>query len=277
MTQPIEVGGNVIGGTTLSWVVGPAFVESSGQMLTVGQNLQDLGIKFLRAGVTVPEKAGDNFRGLGVVGLKLLRATADRFQLQVVTEVLEVRDIPLVAEYADVIEVCPKNINNVALLAELAFLEKTIVLHRSPMMTFDEYIGMLPYLEKGGRAKIVLADNGVVSFDGRLNRMLDLSSLISLKRETGYPVLVDCCAAASDWSFAERLAIAAIAAGADGIMAELHLPGGVAEASKKSLVKDELASLMWKSKALKSTLNALLHGDPQHAPIKPSNRAANEI
>ena len=261
-TRPIDVGGEIVGGSALTWIVGPEFVESSAQMVTVGHALQELGVKFIRAAVVRPERHGENFRGLGAVGLKLLKATAERFQLQVVTEVHEIKEIPLVAEYADVIEVCPKSVSNVGLLGELAFLEKTVIFQRSPMMTFDEYLGLLPYLEKGGRVKIILADSGVVSFDGRLNRMLDLSSLISLKRETSHPVFVDCCAAAFDWSYTEKLASAAIAAGVDGVMAEMHLGGSALPASKKALVQEELAGMIWRAKALKSTLNALVHGDP---------------
>ena len=259
MTQPLDISGEIIGGRQLSWIAGPTQVESSAQMVAVGTALKELGVKFLRAGVERTDAKGSDFRGLGAIGLKLLKATATRFDLLAVSELNDVNDLEMFSHYVDVIEVCPKSAQSTVLVEEVGKLEKTVILHRSPVMTFDEYITMLNLLEKGGKAKIILCDNGVCSFDGRLNRMLDLSSLVTLKRETSHPVFIDCCAVASDWSYAEKLAIAAIAAGADGIMAELQ--PSVQSAQKRALVQDEMSAMMFRSKALKSTLNALTFAD----------------
>lgn len=272
MTQPLDLNGEVIGGRQLTWVAGPLQVETSAQMVAIGTALKELGVKFLRAGVERADAQGSDFRGLGAVGLKLLKATATRFDLLAVSTVYDVNDLELFSDYVDVLEVCPKSAQSTVLVEEVGKLAKTVILHRSPVMTFDEYVGMLKLLERGGNARIILCDNGVCSFDGRLNRMLDLSSLVTLKRETSHPVFVDCCAVASDWSYAEKLAVAAIAAGADGIMAELQ--PSVQSAQKRALVQDEMSAMMFRAKALKSTLNALTFADftkisPSHTPTKP--------
>lgn len=260
-TRGVRVGKQLIGGSSVTWFAGPGTVESSSQMVAIGASLEELGVKFIRAGTFRREGArGDGFTQ-GLAGLKLLRATAKRYGLYVVSEIFDLDSLDSMVEFCDVIEV--RAGEDLELLRALGTVERTVIFHRSPTMTLESYLEALRILEQGGRANIVLAESGVASFDPNGRQLLDLSSVITLKRETPYPVMVDCSAVAADPSYADQLAIAAVAAGSDGVMVEINPASATvaSDSSARAVLPYQLRSMIRRIEALKFTLNALLHKD----------------
>lgn len=261
ISSGVAVGDVVVGGSQVSWFVGPSYVDTVEQMVATGCVLEQNGVKFIRARSFLQESEYSLKQRPKVENLKLLRATAKRFNLKVVTEIVDIRDIPLLLEYADVIEVGPRNANNRILLEELGRHQTVVLLHRSGTSSLDFFLDMIAAVEQGGNAKLILVDSGVRTFDPTSPVMMDISSLVTLKRETTHPVFVDCSMIAKNWTFAHQIASAAIAGGADGILADLQPQPEESLVmlfeQKKCLFPDQLKALVKKVKALKMTLNAV--------------------
>lgn len=250
--EAVKVRSAVIGSGNVTWIAGPSFVQSVQQMLETAGSLKELGAHFIRARAYWPKARHEDVHRFLLSGLQVLRSAARHFDLNVVSEIAAPQDLPLLFKYCDVIEIGPDNAANVRLLRELSFVEKTVILNRHPLMSADYFLSLVGYLEKGGRCKIVLAENGARSIDAFSPSLLDLSTIVTLRRLTSHPILVDC--SAYDPSYTEHLAIAAIAAGADGILAEVAGQHG-----NDGLSMHELKGVMERADALKYTLNALNH------------------
>lgn len=242
----------------VSWITGPEYVESVDQMLSAASTLSELGTRFLRARAYWPDAREKDFRRHLIAGLKLLKATAKHFGLHVVSEIVFQRDVELMAKYCDAIEVGPERAADFSLLKSLSGTKKTIIVHRHPMMTIEQYLSVIEYLERQGCSSIVLVENGIRGFDPFSRNLMDLSSIITLRRHTTYPILVDCSRMAKDASYTESLAVTAIAAGADGILADLGHPQSSRD-NQRALVPLQLQGIMQRANALKYTLNALAH------------------
>jgi len=203
-------------------IAGPCSIESAEQIDTIARFLSGLGIRYLRGGVFKPRTQSSSFQGLGKIGLELMASTAVRYDMKVVTELMDKSQLDDILEYADVIQVGSRNMFNYSLLTALGAVDKPVLLKRGIAATIDEWVHAADYIREGGNERIVLCERGIRTFETRTRFTLDILA-ISLARElSGLPVIADCSHAAGDRRLVPPLIRAALAAGADGIMVEVH-------------------------------------------------------
>lgn len=206
----------------LTVIAGPCAVEDAEQLNVVARSLWEQGVRFLRGGAYKPRTRVDSFQGLGVNGLRLLRETADKYGMFVVTEVMDQSQIDTVSQYADVLQVGSRNMFNYTLLTALGSVNKPILLKRGMAATIREWLAAAEYISRGGNNSIILCERGVRTFEPEIAHTLDLAAIILTQQQTSYPVIADASHAAGRSVLVEPLALAAVAAGADGIMIEVH-------------------------------------------------------
>lgn len=244
-----------IGGGGVSWFSGPAYVESVDQMIAAASTLSECGARFVRSRAFWPEATKNDFQRHLQSGLKVLSSTAKHFNLKVVSEISSLEDLKLLDKYVDIIEVPPHLANDFRLLDELGYVAKPIILNRHPMMSVERFLSLLECLQRGKMADCILADNGMQSSDPYVASLLDLSSLIQLRRQAECPVLVNCSVLASSPESVEDIAVAAVAAGADGVLADITI--GAAPRNNQALLPQQLSGVIQRTRALKCTINAL--------------------
>lgn len=219
----VRVGENAsIGGTELTIIAGPCSVENRTMLTDTAFAVRDSGATILRGGAFKPRSSPYSFQGLGREALKLLADVRAETRLPVVTEVLDTRDVDLVAEHADMLQVGARNMQNYALLAELGRVQRPILLKRGLSATIVELLMAAEYIMANGNHQIVLCERGIRTFERATRNTLDVSAIPVLKRETHLPVIVDPSHAGGDARLVAPLAYAAIAAGADGLIVEVH-------------------------------------------------------
>ena len=216
--QSIEVN---IGGSPMI-IAGPCSVESKEQMEAAAKTLVNAGVSILRGGAFKPRTSPYSFQGLGIEGLKILKETADRHSLYCISEVTDTRTIETALDYLDIIQIGARNMYNYDLLKEVGRTEKPILLKRAFSATIDEFILAAEYIFKNGNDRIILCERGIRTFETRTRNTLDIAAIPILKRETRLPVIVDVSHAAGRKDILAPLASASLAAGADGIMVEMH-------------------------------------------------------
>ena len=238
-------GGASFGGDALAICAGPCSVESAEQIDVTAAAVARAGANVLRGGAFKPRTSPYAFQGLGRQGLELLRAAADRCGLAVVTEVLDPRDVATVARYADMLQIGARNMQNFALLREAGESGKPILLKRGISATVDEWLMAAEYMLVAGNPNVVLCERGVRSFDPATRNLLDLSVVALLADMTHLPVIVDPSHGTGVARLVEPMALAAVAAGADGLMVEVHPnPAGAASDGQQSLTPDEFGALI---------------------------------
>jgi 3-deoxy-7-phosphoheptulonate synthase/chorismate mutase len=241
----IQVGDVAIGGDKPVMIAGPCAVESLEQMLATAQGLKDLGVHMLRGGAFKPRTSPYSFQGLEEEGLKIMRDVADRLGMSIITEVLSVRDVDLVAHYADVLQVGTRNMFNYALLKELGRHSKPVMLKRGMMATMEEFVLAAEYIYVRGNHKVILCERGIRTFETWTRNTLDISAVPILKQETFLPVIVDISHALGRKDIIKPIAHAALAAGADGLMFEAHYNPSVALSdSEQQLNLEEVSELL---------------------------------
>ncbi|NWK79609.1 3-deoxy-7-phosphoheptulonate synthase [Aquitalea sp. LB_tupeE] len=219
----VQVRGLSIGGPAIHVIAGPAAVETPEQMALSAQLVRQQGGKLLRGGAFKPRTSPYAFQGVGVEGLDILQQEARRQGLPMVSELLDVRLLDAFLEYdVDVIEIGARNMQNVGLLKEVGRINKPVILKRGPSSTLSEWLMAAEYIAAGGNHNIIFCERGVRSFETSYRNMLDLSSIAVMKRETHLPVMVDPSHAAGKAWMVPSLAKAALAAGADGLMLDIH-------------------------------------------------------
>ncbi|MHC4472445.1 MAG: 3-deoxy-7-phosphoheptulonate synthase [Planctomycetota bacterium] len=243
-TAVVDVAGVAIGeGFTV--VAGPCAVESERQLLSLAAAAKAAGANILRGGAYKPRTSPYDFRGLGVAGLELLEAARAATGLPVVTEALDTRDVALVAERADMIQVGSRNMMNYSLLAEAARAERPVLLKRGMGATVDEFLSAAEYLLVGGAPGVVLCERGVRGFGDHLRFTLDLAVVPILKERTHLPVMVDPSHATGRREVVPAMARAAAAAGADGVMVEIHEdPEAALSDGRQAMVPGRLPELV---------------------------------
>ncbi len=214
--------GASFGGDTLAICAGPCSVESAEQIEATAKAVSAAGANILRGGAFKPRTSPYAFQGLGVRGLELLRAAADRYGLAVVTEVLDPRDVAIVTRYADMMQIGARNMQNFSLLREAGESGKPVLLKRGLAATVDEWLMAAEYLLVGGNDNVVLCERGIRSFDPATRNLLDLSVVPLLAELTHLPVIVDPSHGTGIARLVEPMALAAVAAGADGLLVEVH-------------------------------------------------------
>lgn len=218
----VRVGTSTLGGGAFGVIAGPCSIESAEQMLAAARAVRDAGATMLRGGAYKPRTSPYAFQGMGVEGLKLLREAGDETGLPVVTEVLDVRDAATVAEYADVLQVGARNMQNFMMLDELGTMRKPILLKRGLAATIEELLSAAEYVLKGGNRDVILCERGIRTFETYTRNTLDLAAVAALKMLTHLPVIADPSHATGRRDLIAPMARAGIAAGADGLMIEVH-------------------------------------------------------
>lgn len=219
----VQVRGLAIGGSAIHIIAGPAAVETPEQMAQSAQMVRQHGGRLLRGGAFKPRTSPYTFQGVGVEGLELLQQQARQHGLPMVSELLDVRLLDTFLEYdVDVIEIGARNMQNVGLLKEVGRINKPIILKRGPSSTLAEWLMAAEYIAAGGNHNIIFCERGIRSFEPAYRNMLDLSAIAVMKRETHLPVIVDPSHAAGKAWMVPSLAKAAIVAGADGLMLDVH-------------------------------------------------------
>lgn len=225
---PLPGGDVVFGGTEVVLIAGPCAVETSEQLVGAAAAARDAGARLLRGGAFKPRTSPYSFQGLEEEGLKLLAEARDETGLGIVTEVVDPRDVELVAGYADMLQVGARNMQNFSLLRELGGCGKPVMLKRGPGNTVDEWLMSAEYIADAGGDQIVLCERGIRTFESATRATLDLASVPVVQRKCRFPVIVDPSHASGDYHYVVPLALAAVAVGADGVMIEVHPDPGQA-------------------------------------------------
>lgn len=224
----VDVNGVEIGNGTPSFIFGPCAVESYEQVLTVAQAIKAKGEKLLRGGAYKPRTSPYDFQGLGLEGLQILKRVADETGLGVITEITTPGHVEQALEYVDVIQIGARNMHNFELLKEVGATNKPVLLKRGLSATIDEFINAAEYIISKGNSQIILCERGIRTYEKATRNTLDISAVPILKQETHLPVVVDVTHSTGRRDLLIPTAKAAIAVGADGVMAEVHPDPAVA-------------------------------------------------
>jgi 3-deoxy-7-phosphoheptulonate synthase len=258
----VDVGGVLIGGGEPVVIAGPCSVESREQILTTAHAVKRAGARMLRGGAYKPRTSPYDFQGLGEEALRLLAEARAETGLPIVTEVMSTEDVDLVAEYADMLQVGARNMQNFALLRRLASVKRPILLKRGPSATVKEWLLAAEYLLAGGNANVVLCERGIKTFETEMRNTLDLAAIALAKELSHLPVIADPSHGTGRRSLITPLSKGALAVGADGIIVEVHpCPEQALSDGAQSLDLDAFGAMM-RSLAIPSpTLNLALLAD----------------
>jgi 3-deoxy-7-phosphoheptulonate synthase len=218
----VNVGGVLIGGKHVPVMAGPCSVESEEQFETVASALASEGVKIIRGGAFKPRTSPYSFQGLGEKGLQIMRASADRHGLKVVSEVMDHNEIPMMMNYVDMFQVGARNMQNYILLKELGRVNRPILLKRGPSATIEELLLSAEYILAGGNRDIVLCERGIRTFENYTRNTLDVSAVPVVHKLSHLPIVADPSHGTGRRDKVAPMALAALAAGADGLMIEVH-------------------------------------------------------
>jgi len=218
----VNINGMKVGGSDIVVIAGPCAVESREQLFETARSVRTSGANILRGGAFKPRSSPYNFQGLGEDGLKLLSEIREETGLPIVTEVMDTRQVELVASYADMIQIGSRNMQNYPLLKEVGLCRKPILLKRGMMATIEEFLLAAEYILSQGNDQIVLCERGIRTFETSTRNTLDLSAVPMLKSRTHLPVIVDPSHGTGIRWMVPSMARAAIAVGADGLIMEVH-------------------------------------------------------
>jgi 3-deoxy-7-phosphoheptulonate synthase len=241
----VDVKGVKIGGSEAVVIAGPCSVESFEQVQSTAWAVKKHGAVMLRGGAYKPRTSPYEFQGLGVEALEILRAVGDETDLPVVTEEMSETDIETVCDYADMLQVGARNMQNFALLRKLGQCGKPILLKRGASATVKEWLLAAEYILAGGNEKVVLCERGIKTFDNSLRNTLDLAAVALVKELSHLPVIVDPSHATGKRSLVPVMAKAGLAAGADGVIVEVHpQPEKALSDGAQSLTFENFAEMM---------------------------------
>jgi 3-deoxy-7-phosphoheptulonate synthase len=219
----VDVDGVKIGpGEELAIMAGPCAIETEDQLLRTAELVAELGARFLRGGAYKPRTSPYGFRGLGVDGLKLHAKARERTGLKVITEVMTPAAVPLVAEYADILQIGARNMQNFNLLDEVGLIDKPVMLKRGMSATIEEWLLAAEYILNGGNRNVILCERGIRTFERYTRNTMDLSAIPMVKRLSHLPVIADPSHGTGKWYLIEPMAKASVAVGADGLIIEVH-------------------------------------------------------
>ena len=219
----INVGGHEIGGKKIQMVGGPCAVESREVLEEIAVELAPLGVHFLRGGAFKPRTSPYSFQGWGEKGLKYLADVRERTGMLVVTELMDPRDTVLVCKYADIVQIGTRNMQNFRLLTEVGNIDKPVILKRGMSATINEFLMSAEYILAQGNEKVILCERGIRTFETETRNTLDISAIPLLKQLTHLPVVVDPSHAVGRVDLVPAVARAAVAAGADALLVEVHV------------------------------------------------------
>ncbi len=218
----VNCGGVEIGGERIIVIAGPCAVESETQLMEAARAVKKAGASILRGGAFKPRTSPFSFQGLQIKGLELLAKAREDFGMPVVTEVVNPQEVEMVASYADMLQIGSRNMQNFALLTNVGKSRRPVVLKRGFSCTITEWLTAADYLLAEGNNQIILCERGIRTFEDSIRFSLDISAIPVLKKSSHLPVIVDPSHAAGHYSLVPAIAKAAVAAGADGLLIEVH-------------------------------------------------------
>lgn len=256
----IDLGNGIkIGNRELAIMAGPCAVENEETVREIAKVVNSLGIKILRGGAFKPRSSPYSFQGLGEEGLKIMRAVADEFDMKVVTEIMDARQAVLVAKYADILQIGSRNMQNFELLKEVGKLAKPVLLKRGLSGTIEEFLMSAEYILSEGNPHVILCERGIRTFETATRNTLDINAVPLLKELTHLPVIVDPSHATGKYSLVTPVSRASVAAGADGLIIEVHTsPENAASDGGQSLKPDRFADLIEQIKPIAQAVNRSL-------------------
>ena len=241
----VKIGNDEIGGKELAVIAGPCSVESRAQILEIALMLSDIGVKFLRGGAYKPRTSPYSFQGLREEGLEYLSEAALKTGMHIVTEVKDTETLPLVADHADILQVGSRNMYNYSLLERIGKLNKPVLLKRAFSATIEELMMAGEYVASQGNYQIVFCERGIRSFDSVTRNSLDLNAVPLIKKLSHFPIIVDPSHGTGAWDLVTPMSQAAVAAGADGLMIEVHQdPASAVSDGFQSLRPDKFRLLL---------------------------------
>ena len=241
----IKVKGRIIGGKKIPVIAGPCAVENRAMLMNVAEKVKAAGASFIRGGAYKPRTSPYAFQGLGEEGLQYLAEASKKTGLPVVTEIMDPRDLDTILKYTDIIQIGARNMQNFRLLLEVGMCHKPVLLKRGLSATIQEWLMAAEYVMSKGNQQVILCERGIRTFETATRNTLDLSSVPVLQQRTHLPVVVDPSHGVGKWDLVAPMAKAAIAAGADGLLIEVHTdPENAMSDGEQSLKPDAFKKLM---------------------------------
>ncbi len=245
----------IIGGGSCTVIAGPCSVEDRESLLECAHRVRQAGARLLRGGAFKPRTSPYSFQGLGLKGLELLAEARDATHLPIVTEVLSVDDLPAVARYADILQIGARNMQNFALLRAAGETGRPVLLKRGMMSTLEELLLSAEYILATGNESVILCERGIRTFEPSTRNTLDIAAVPVLRRESHLPIIVDPSHAAGRRDLVAPLALAAVAAGADGLIVEVHPdPDRALTDADQTMTLDAFEKMMVQIKRLREAI-----------------------
>lgn len=241
----VDVGGVKVGGNEIIVMAGPCAIENEGAFLETASKVKEAGAKILRGGAFKPRSSPYSFQGLEEDGLKIMAKARELTGLKIVTEVVDTRDVELVASYADMIQIGARNMQNFRLLQEVGMTSKPILLKRGLAATIEEWLMAAEYVMAEGNNNIILCERGIRTYETSTRNTMDMSAIPVIKELSHLPIIADPSHAAGTWKYVGALSKGAIATGADGLIIEVHMdPPNALSDGPQSLRPAKFAQLM---------------------------------
>lgn len=249
--SPVQVGQITVGGPDFAVIAGPCSIESPAQFSETAEFVKAHGASFLRGGIWKLRTSADSFQGLGTSAFGFIKEICQSVNLPLCSEVTDIRQIEMVDDVVGVYQVGSRNMHNYELLKELGKTKKPVVLKRGFAALVDEWIKAADYIVRGGNDQVILCERGIRTFETATRNTLDLNSVVYLKKHTNFPVIVDPSHAVGVRALVPALAYAAAAAGADGIIVEVHpRPYEALSDGPQALTFDDFETLMKRTEAI---------------------------
>ncbi len=241
----IRINGISVGGKNIPIIAGPCSIESREQLMESAHAVKEAGAKMLRAGAYKPRTSPYSFQGMGLKGLELLKEVREAYGLPTVTEVMSPNDVTLVAQYADVLQIGARNMQNFALLNAVGETQKPVLLKRGMMSTIEELIMAAEYILSHGNTRVMLCERGIRTYETATRNTFDVNAIPVLKQLTHLPVIADPSHGTGRWDLVTPIARSAIAAGADGLIVEVHPnPAKAMSDGSQSLKPEKFAQMV---------------------------------
>jgi 3-deoxy-7-phosphoheptulonate synthase len=262
-TAGFQVGEHRIGGGTLFCAAGPCSVEDPDTMHRIAGAVAAAGAVALRAGAYKPRSSPYSFQGMGEDGLAVAHAAAEAHGLLLVSEVLDATQIPIAARYVDILQVGARNMFNTTLLRELGRTRRPVLLKRGLAATIDEWLSAAEYIVSAGNPRVILCERGIRTFETATRNTLDLGALPVVRERSHLPVLVDPSHAAGKRAYVRSMSRAAVAAGADGLLIEVHVdPDAATSDAAQTITPDALRRILQDASAIRNALDSADNGGP---------------
>ncbi|WP_026962013.1 3-deoxy-7-phosphoheptulonate synthase [Alicyclobacillus herbarius] len=262
----VQVGHHVVGGSERTLIAGPCSVESRDQIIEIAQFVKQVGGHMLRGGAFKPRSSPYSFQGLGETGLRYLAEAREQTGLPIVSEVMEIGQIPMFLEYVDVLQIGARNMQNFPLLKAVGKTDKPVLLKRGLSATIEEWLMSAEYILSEGNPNVILCERGIRTFETYTRNTLDLNAVPVVQHLSHLPILVDPSHGVGNWRYVTAMARAGIAAGANGVIVEIHPnPAEALSDGPQSLTLDRFASMVDEvrrvARALEPAQEALYAGE----------------